>query len=152
MKKTLNSKTKGTIRNLQGLLESLVLAIIYYFVWRKGYEADLFPNYVGNGKFALMGVYVLLCMVIFRNTDGFTFGDLRRFEVALAQWIGLMIINLITYLQLCLIANMMINPVPVIILTAAEVIAVIPFVYLYHWMIQLLYMPHNMLNGRLHVI
>lgn len=145
MKKTLNSNTKGTVRNLQGLLESLVLAILYYFIWRKGYEADLFPNYFGNGKYVLMGVYVLLCIVVFRNTDGFTFGDVRRLEVALAQWIALMIINVITYLQLCLIANVMITPVPVVILTVAEAIAVIPFVYLFHWLNQILYMPHNML-------
>lgn len=145
MKKTLNSNTKGTVRNLLGLLESLVLAIIYYFVWRKGYDADLFPNYFGNGKFVLMGVYVLICIVVFRNTDGFTFGDVRRLEVAMAQWIGLMIINVITYLQLCLIANKLVAPVPIIVLTVAEVIAVIPFVYLFHWLNQILYVPHNML-------
>lgn len=145
MKRTLNSNTKGTVRNLEGLLESLVLAILYYFVWRKGYDGELFPNYFGNGKFVLMGVYVLLCMVVFRNTDGFTFGDVRRLEVALAQWIALMIINVITYLQLCLIANVMITPVPVMILTAAEAIAVIPVVYLFHGLNQLLYTPHDML-------
>lgn len=145
MRKTLNSKTKGTVRNLEGLVESLVLAILYYIVWRKGYAAELFPNYFGKGKFVLMGVYVLLCMVIFRNTDGFTFGDVRRLEVALAQWISLMIINVITYLQLCLIANVMITPWPVILLTVIEVIVVIPFVYLFHWFNQLLYVPHNML-------
>ena len=96
MRKTLNSNTKGIVRNLEGLLESLVLAILYYIVWRNVYDAALFPNYFGNGKFILMGIYVLLCMVVLRNTDGFTYGDLRRLEVALAQWIGLMIINVIT--------------------------------------------------------
>lgn len=145
MKKTLNSNTKGTVRNLQGLLESVVLAFIYYVVWRMGYEAGIFPNYFGNGKYVLMGVYVLLCIVVFRNTDGFTFGDLRRLEVAMAQWISLMIINVITYLQLCLIANKVITPVPIIILTVIEAFAVVPFVYLYHWLNQLLYMPHDML-------
>ena len=145
MKKTLNSNTKGTVRNLQGLLESVVLAFIYYVVWRMGYEAGIFPNYFGNGKYVLMGVYVLLCIVVFRNTDGFTFGDMRRLEVAMAQWISLMIINVITYLQLCLIANKVITPVPIIVLTVIEAIAVVPVVYLYHWLNQLLYMPHDML-------
>lgn len=145
MRKPLNSSTKGTVRNLEGLLESLVMVVLYYIIWRKGYNADLFPNYLENGKFVLMGVYLLLCMVTFRNTDGFTFGDLRRLEVALAQWIGLMIINVITYLQLCLIANVIITPMPVIILTVVEMIVVIPVVYLFHWFNQILYMPHNML-------
>lgn len=146
MKKPLNSSTKGTVRNLEGLLESFVMAVLYYIVWKKCYHsADLFSNYFGNGKFLLMGVYVLLFMVVFRNTDGFTFGDMRRAEVTMAQWIGLMIVNVITYLQLCLIANMLINPVPVIILTAVEMIVVILFVCLYHRFNMFLYMPHNML-------
>ena len=145
MKKTLNSSTKGIVRNLEGLLESLVLAILYYIVWRKVYGAELFPNYFENGKFILMGIYVLLCMVVLRNTDGFTYGDLRRLEVALAQWIGLMIINVITYLQLCLIANVMITPLPVVFLTAVEAVVTVPFVYLFHWLNQILYIPHNML-------
>lgn len=145
MRKTLNSNTKGIVRNLEGLLESLVLAILYYIVWRNVYDAALFPNYFGNGKFILMGIYVLLCMVVLRNTDGFTYGDLRRLEVALAQWIGLMIINVITYLQLCLIANVMITPLPVVFLTAVEAVVTVPFVYLFHWLNQILYIPHNML-------
>ena len=145
MKTKLNSKTKGTTRNLEGLLESFVLAIVYYIFWRKGYASEQFPDYFGNGKYVLIAVYTLVGMVVFRNTDGFTFGDLRRQEVALAQWIGLMIINVITYLQLCLIANAMINPVPMLILTVVEVIITVPFIYLFHWLNQILYAPHDML-------
>ena len=145
MRKTLNSSTKGTVRNLQGLLESLMLTVLYYIVWRKAYNAELFSGYLEDGSYVLMGVYVLLCMVVLRNTDGFTFGDLRRLEVAMAQWIGLVIVNVITYLQLCLIVHGMISPVPMILLTAAEMIAVIPFLYLFHWLNQILYMPHDML-------
>lgn len=145
MKKALCSKTKGTVRNLEGLFESLSLAVMYYFVWRKGYDGDLFFNYFGKGKFVLMGVYVILCMIVFRNTDGFTFGDMRRHDVAVAQWIGLIIINVITYLQLCLIANTVIPVHPMIFLAVAETIVVIPFIYLFHWLIQVLYVPHDML-------
>ena len=145
MRKTLNSSTKGTVRNLQGLLESLMLTVLYYIVWRKAYNTELFSGYLEDGSYVLMGVYVLLCMVVLRNTDGFTFGDLRRLEVAMAQWIGLVIVNVITYLQLCLIVHGMISPMPVILLTAVEMIAVVPFLYLFHWLNQILYMPHDML-------
>ena len=145
MRRMLNSSTKGTVRNLQGLLESVVLTALYDIIWRNAYDSALFSDYLGNSKYILMGVYVLLCMVVLRNTDGFTFGDLRRLEVAMAQWIGIVIINVITYLQLCLIARAMISPMPIVLLTVAEIIAVIPFVYLFNWLNQILYMPHKML-------
>jgi len=145
MKKKLNSNTKGTVRNLEGLLESLVLSILFYIAFRKGYEPGLFFDYFGNGKYVLMVVYILISIVVFRNTDGFTYGDLRVLEVSMAQWIGLIIINTITYLQLCLLANGMISPIPVLILTLFEAIAVIPFVFVFSRLNHILYTPHNML-------
>jgi hypothetical protein len=44
------SGVKSLIRSAEGTLEILLLAIAYYFVWRYGYEAQLFPTYFGLGK------------------------------------------------------------------------------------------------------
>ena len=41
---------KSLIRGAEGILELCILALIYYFVWRNGYDASLFPLYLGKGK------------------------------------------------------------------------------------------------------
>ena len=144
-KKNRLENAKGILRTAESLLEVIVLTVAYYIVWRNGYEEGVFPPYQFNGKYVLMGVYALLVLVLFSNTDGFQFGNLRMMELSLAQCIGLFIINFVTYFQLCLIANHMVTPVPLLILMAVDLVLCVVFIYGYTWIYHRLYAPHNML-------
>ena len=128
-KKNRLENAKGILRTAESLLEVIVLTVAYYIVWRNGYEEGVFPPYQFNGKYVLMGVYALLVLVLFSNTDGFQFGNLRMMELSLAQCIGLFIINFVTYFQLCLIANHMVTPVPLLILMAVDLVLCVVFIY-----------------------
>ena len=135
---------KNLIRSAEGLLEVALLAIAYYFVWRHGYDSELFPEYYGYGKYVLCGIYGLLTIVLFFGMDGFKFGYLRNLDVLISQCIAIAISNFITYWQLCLIANVVISPVPIIILTligvAIALVCTVLYNKVYHWM----YVPKNM--------
>ena len=144
-KKNRLENAKGILRTAESLLEVIVLTVAYYIVWRNGYEEGVFPPYQFNGKYVLMGVYALLVLVLFSNTDGFQFGNLRMMELTLAQCIGLFIINFVTYFQLCLIANHMVTPVPLLILMAVDLVLCVVFIYGFTWIYHRLYAPHNML-------
>lgn len=135
---------KGTIRALEGCLEVAILTIAYYLVWRNGYPGGIFPNYFGNGKYVLIGVYGLLIVVLFNNFDGFMFGYLRLSEVIISQCIAVAIANFITFWQLCLIANVVITPIPILILTAIEAGIIFICCYLYVFLYHKLYAPKNM--------
>ena len=135
---------KGTIRALEGLLEVTVLMIVYYILWRRGYDRGVFPNYFGNGKYVLVGVYGLLVVVLFNSFEGFRFGYLRLSEVIISQWISVVIANFITFWQLCLIANVVISPVPILMLTVLDGVIVFVCCYLYVFLYHKLYAPKNM--------
>ena len=143
-KKKQLSGVKSLIRSLEGLLEILVLAIAYYVTWRRGYEGDLFPAYFGYGKYVLAGVYAFLILVLFFAFDGFKFGYLRRFDALLSQLISVFIANFITYWQLCLIANVLISPVPMLMLTLIGAIITLICVIFYTWLYHQIYVPKNM--------
>ena len=138
------SGIKSLIRSLEGFFEILILAIAYYVIWRRGYGNGLFPAYFGYGKYVLAGVYALLVRVLFSAFDGFKFGYLRMFDALLSQWISLFIAIFITYWQLCLIANVVISPVPMLMLmligAIIATVCVIFYTWLYHW----IYVPKNM--------
>lgn len=136
--------SKSTVRGFESLIEVVLLAIVYYCTWRLGYEEGIFPPYFGKGKYVLMAVYGLITYLLVNNLDGFRFGDLRRFDLALAQWIGVFLTNCLTYLQLCLIANQMVSPAPILLLTAIEAVLVVAFIYLYTAIYRRLYAPYNM--------
>ena len=114
-KKKQISGIKSLLRGLDGLLEVMLLAIAYYFIWRFGYQHEPFPAYFGMGKYLLAGVYALLVTVLFSTLDGFKFGYLKAIDALISQWISLFLVNFITYWQLCLIANKVITPTPMLL-------------------------------------
>ena len=96
-KKIIQNDTRGLVRGLECAFEILGLSVLYYFVWRFGYGDGVFPDYHYNGKYVLAGVYGLLVVLLFSSLDGFKIGQLKTVDIAMGQWIGLFIVNFITY-------------------------------------------------------
>ena len=133
---------KGFVRVAETLLEILILTLLYYFVWMHGYTLEYFAY---KGKYVLMGVYAVLLYIFFQNSDCTMFGQLHRVDLIIGQIISIVLVNGITYFQLCLIANQMLTPAPILILTAGEVVLAAVLVVLYTGLYHKLYAPHEML-------
>ena len=144
-KRKLSSHTKGTVQSIESILEMVLLSVLYYIFWRQGYhKSDLFPKYYGYGKYILAGVYGVISYLLIKNSDGLQFGQLRKADLLVAQWIAMLIANTITYFQLCLIANVMISPIPILLLMAADVVIISLYVLLVKGLYRLMYAPYNM--------
>ena len=135
--------TKSLVRLIESIFEVGVLSVIYYVFWRFGYDVP--GLFAFKGKYVLMGVYAVITFFLFKNMDGFEFGNLRRLDLALAQWFGSFMVNFITYFQLCLIENSLINPVPMLLLVIADVIVSTVFVFSYTYIYLILYPPYKMI-------
>ncbi len=135
---------KGTIRMLEGILEVAVLAVLYYLFWRYGYDDGNFPAYLGKGKYVLGGVYALLVVVLFYSMEGFQFGYLTRTDVFVSQLIALFMVNFVTYWQLCLVANVMVTPVPILALMVVDVLVVFVSALLFDKIHHSIYVPKDM--------
>ena len=134
--------TKGFLRVAETLLEVLILTVIYYLVWRKGYDMSAFEY---KGKYVLMGVYGLLMYLIFQNADCTMFGQLNRVDLIIGQIISLFLVNFITYLQLCLIGNALLSVTPMAKLFGIQILLAIVLILMYTTLYHKLYAPHNML-------
>lgn len=143
-KKKQISGIKSLLRSLDGTLEVVLLALSYYFIWRKGYTGEPFPAYYGFGKYLLAGVYALLVLILFSALDGFKFGYLKISDALISQWISLFLVNFITYWQLCLIANKLITPTPMLMMTAVGAAICFVCVWLFTWIYHQIYIPKNM--------
>lgn len=137
--------SKNMIRGVEGFFEVIVLALMYYFVWRYGYDAVAFPQYLGLGKFVLMGVYAVLVTILFKSFDSFQFGYLRLTDIVVAQFIALFMVNFITYFQLCLIANMLIPVWQMLVLLVLQAIVAVILPYIYSAIYHRLYSAHKMI-------
>ncbi len=135
---------KSLIRSVEGIFELLMLTLIYYLAFRWGYNDADFPYYLGYGKYVLCGIYFLLLLVLFFGLDGFKFGYLRNSDVLVSQWIAIFIANFISYWQLCLIANVVISPSPMLILMAVGALIALICTTSYSAIYHRLYVPKNM--------
>jgi len=114
-------KNKNTIRKIESIIEILVLTVVYYYVWRNFiFDKAYFWPMLGRGKYVLMGIYFLIVLVITHLCEGFKYGILKMADVLFSQWIAIVIVNIITYLQLSLMANVMINAKPMALLTLVD--------------------------------
>lgn len=116
----MSEKNKKLTARAAGILEVLLLAVFYYIFWgsyRTILRADLF---LFRGKFILLGVYVIIAFMVFRACDSFSFDKLKLFDISVSQCFAVLTVNAVTWLQICLIANGMVTPVPLLILTAAD--------------------------------
>ena len=143
-KKTLSSHTKSTVQSIESILEVLLLSVLYFVFWSKFYAGAFYPKYSESGKYLLAGVYAVLSYLFIKNSDGFQFGQLRKADLAVAQWIAVLMVNTVTYFQLCLIYNVMVSPVPMLLLMLADAALCFLYIHLvkaiYYW----LYPPYNM--------
>ena len=64
---------KHMIRKLEGLIDVVILTIIYYFLWQFAYDQTLIHKFYGNGKYLLITVYALLTYILLLYGDGFKF-------------------------------------------------------------------------------
>ncbi len=134
--------TKGFVRLVETLAEVVILSVLYYIVWRNGYPAG---GFLYKGKYVLMGVYALLLLVFFHNSECTLFGQLRRTDLVIGQFIALLLVNFITYFQLCLIDERLISPVPMLLLMVLEGLTAVFLIVIYTALHRKLYAPHNML-------
>ena len=133
---------KGFVRVAETLLEILILTLAYYIVWMKGYDLAYFAY---KGKYVLMGVYAVLLYALFLNSECTMFGQLHRGDLIMGQIISICLVNGITYLQLCLIANGILPLAPMLALTGADIVIAIVLILLYTSLYHRLYAPHDML-------
>ncbi len=138
------SDRKRAIRMLEGLIELSVLTILYFLVWRFYYQSVVSRNFYGRGRYLLCAVYFLLVLILFYLGDSFKFGHRKLSEVLVSQWISLLIVNVLTYFQLCLIGNRMLNVVAMLILFVEDLALSLLCTYLYTRIYHNLYVPKNM--------
>ena len=144
-KKAMRDDARGLLRGVEGVIEVFLLSLVYYIVWRVGYGEGVFPDYYFNGKYVLAGVYAFLVFLVFINSDCFLFGQVRSTDIASGQFIGLFAVNFITYFQLCLIANGMVSPIPMLITMAIDIVVAGLLILGYSKLYHRIYRPHNMI-------
>ena len=147
MKKTdiaKRSEEKDLIRKLEGMAEVFLLTVLYFYIWKTQYSVMYVRTFYGRGRIVMMGIYFIIMYVIMYLTEGLRFGNLKLFDVVVSQWISVIVTNFITFWQICLILNIMTDPVPMLWLTLLDLGITVALPFIFTWIYHLTYVPRDM--------
>ena len=139
------SGIKGLIRGLEGLAEVVALTFLYFAFWSDDYNnLHILSAFNGYGHWIIIAIYAVLTMVILSAFDGLLFGYLRISDMLLSQSLCMLIVNFVTYWQLCLIGDALLPVLPMVKLMVADVVLIVACVFLYTWVYHKIYAPKKM--------
>lgn len=143
-------KKRDQYKRLLLLIASgLILALqtgLFAAVWFNCYGENGANMFV-RGNYAIIGLYALMLFFFYNLYGGFKVGQARVFEIVYSQTLSILCVNMVTYLQLCLICRwkLMENVVPMLLMTVANGIMALVWSVLTRWVYVRLYPPRKML-------
>ena len=134
------------------MLNFLANAVILFFqgmcfayIWYEYYSRVIFMPFFRRGNWAVVGMYVLILFFFTRVMGGYKVGYLRISDICLSQLLAILASNVIGYLQICMIGRDYMPIGPIIMITWAEILFVVPWAYTVRWLFVRLYPPRKML-------
>ncbi len=108
------------------LLQTAIYAFVWYNCYTRGTDAPihLFWN---RGNYVLIGLYALMLCLFYKLYGGFKVGYLRLTERVYSQILSVICVNIISYLQLCLIGNLpfLSFALPIVYMTMADIVCIV---------------------------
>ena len=129
--------------NLGACLATLLVeGAAFGYIWYTVYEEYAFFH---RGNWAVVGLYVLIIFFFTKVFGGYSMGYMRMTDIALSHVLAIILSGITGYLELCLICRDYVSPQPMIGVVAAELLFVLPWIYVVRKAYSWLYPPRQML-------
>lgn len=121
------------------------LTLIWSGVWDK-YYGDIIARPFGyKGNWLVIAVYGLLLFFFTRIYGGYRIGYHKCGDVIYSNILAILITNIFTYLQTCLLGASIMDVRPILLLTGVEALAAVLWAFFATKLYLTLYPPHKML-------
>ena len=137
---------KGIIRFWAAAILVLLKPGCFAYVWFACY-GDMGILFAMRGNIVLIGLHALMISVFLKVNGSMKLGQVRIRKMLFTQFVAIACVNLITYLQLCLIArwSFLLNVTPMLYLTAVDFAVAFVWVLAANLIYRKLYPPKQML-------
>ena len=139
------SAFKSILIHVANLVVVVMQGVTFAYVWMNIYSRLMMMPYFSRGHYAVIGIYLLIMFFFAKVLGGYRIGFLRITEVLLAQFISIILGNLVAYFEVCLLVVKYVSPAPIIIITLIQMGFVVPWVILFRRMFVRMYPASNML-------
>lgn len=137
---------KGIIRFWAAAILVLLKTGCFAYVWFACY-GDMGILFAMRGNIVLIGLHALMISMFLKVNGSMKLGQVRIRKMLFTQYVAIACVNLITYLQLCLIArwSFLLNVTPMLYLTAVDFAVAFVWVLAANLIYRKLYPPKQML-------
>jgi len=118
-------------------------AYVWYQIYVPGIAVE--DRFWDRGNWAVVGMYGLILFFFTQVFGGYRIGYNRITEMVLSNFIAVICSNVVEYFQLCMILNDYVPVQPLAVLLVAELIFILPYVYMVRRIYVQMYPPRKML-------
>ena len=137
---------KGMVRFWAAVILVLLKTAFFAYVWFECY-GDLGILFAMRGNIVLIGLHALMIYIFLKTNGSLKLGQIRIRKMMSSQFLSIICVNTITYLQICLIArwSFLLNVMPMVYLTIVDIIVAFAWILIASWIYRKLYPPKQML-------
>ena len=142
-----NEQFKRLIVFLESIGLILGLTFMYWYVWENNYRYEIIEPFWNRGNYVVIGLYAVLLFSFNKLYGGIRVGYLRTMDVLFSEILSITLVNVITYLELCLIGRwrFLSHVRPLCRMYFLQLLFVIAWVFLTKWLYYNLYPPRKLL-------
>lgn len=127
------------------LLSLFVEGGFFAYIWYTYYSDIIFMPFFRRGNWAVIGLYMLIVFFFTKVFGGYNIGYMRISDVALSHVLAILLSGVVGYLEICMIGRDYMKPEPLLTMMFAEIIFILPWIYLVRKLYARLYPPRQML-------
>lgn len=136
---------KRVVMFLISLAMLALLSICFGLVWYGVYAESIIRPFFRKGNWLVIAIYALLLYIFTRVYGGYRIGYLKRGEVIYSAILSTLLVNALTYLQVSLIGRHFMKVLPLLFMTAADIVLIILWAFGAEKIYKRLFPPHQML-------
>lgn len=143
----MKEKYKHLLNFVANVLTLAVEAACFGWVWYVMYvpQLDKANTFFRRGNWAVIGMYALFVFFFTKVFGGYRIGYMRVSDIILSQTLAVILAMVVSYFEICLVANDYMNPEPLILMTLTEIVIIVPWVIVVRKLYQHLYPPRQLL-------
>ncbi len=130
---------------LNAIFNTLLYTSIFAFVWENYYNPMVRLGFFKNGNIILYFIYAVIYFMIIEMYGGFRIGSLRITDSVFTHSFAVIFTDAIAYLQMCLIARELLNPLTLLASVPVAVCATILWSVYIHRNFAKLFPPKKMI-------
>ena len=118
---------------------------IFFYYWSVYYNPYIQRTFVLKGQIVMILLYDLMLLGFSRVYGGFKVSNLRTTDVIFSQSLSTVFVNILAYLQICMLSLRLVSVIPMISMTLMDVSAIILWAVFARYVYTLLYPARDIL-------